>query len=237
MNTSSGNGALQGLKVVDLTRVLAGPRCTQILSDHGADVVKVEPPSGDETRRLGPPFDSAGSAAYFSALNRGKRSIGLDLSKPEAQEVLHRLLAVADVLVPMDRVEMALPARIGGYTDFFASIHHANPNAIFLNANENAFGSPLGDHLHRYPDMEQLTLKTKISSIKGVPPKNIFLGNGSDEVIDVTIRVFCEPGATPGLRAEDRYSHPFHMPRHRRQIGMRNHPSTSRCTLTCTERL
>ncbi len=99
MKTSSGNGALQGLKVVDLTRVLAGPLCTQILSDHGADVVKVEPPTGDETRRLGPPFDSAGSAAYFSALNRGKRSIGLDLSKPEAQEVLHRLLEDADVLV------------------------------------------------------------------------------------------------------------------------------------------
>ena len=75
-----------------------------------------------------------------------------------------------------------------------ASIHHANPNAIFLNANENAFGSPLGNHLHRYPDMEQLALKIKISSIKGVPPKNIFLGNGSDEAIDIIIRVFCEPG-------------------------------------------
>jgi len=92
-------GALQGLKVVDLTRVLAGPLCTQILSDQGADVVKVEPPSGDETRRLGPPFDASGSAAYFSALNRGKRSISLDLSVPDAQEVLHRLLADADVLV------------------------------------------------------------------------------------------------------------------------------------------
>jgi crotonobetainyl-CoA:carnitine CoA-transferase CaiB-like acyl-CoA transferase len=98
-DSSCGNGALQGLKVVDLTRVLAGPLCTQILSDQGADVVKVEPPSGDETRRLGPPFDSAGSAAYFAALNRGKRSIGLDLSKPQAQEVLHRLLCDADVLV------------------------------------------------------------------------------------------------------------------------------------------
>jgi crotonobetainyl-CoA:carnitine CoA-transferase CaiB-like acyl-CoA transferase len=97
--TATGDGALQGLRVIDLTRVLAGPLCTQILSDHGADVVKVEPPSGDETRRLGPPFDSSGNAAYFSALNRGKRSISLDLSQPDAQEVLHRLLAEADVLV------------------------------------------------------------------------------------------------------------------------------------------
>lgn len=99
MTSSTGGGALEGLKVIDLTRVLAGPLCTQILSDHGADVVKVEPPAGDETRRLGPPFDSSGSAAYFSALNRGKRSISLDLSKPDAQEVLHRLLDQADVLV------------------------------------------------------------------------------------------------------------------------------------------
>lgn len=98
MRTTSG-GALQGLRIVDLTRVLAGPLCTQILSDHGAEVVKVEPPSGDETRRLGPPFDSSGSAAYFSALNRGKQAISLDLSLPDAQEVLHRLLSEADVLV------------------------------------------------------------------------------------------------------------------------------------------
>jgi len=92
-------GSLQGLRVVDLTRVLAGPLCTQMLADHGAQVVKVEPPAGDETRRLGPPFDASGSAAYFSALNRGKRAISLDLSQPQAQEVLHRLLADADVLV------------------------------------------------------------------------------------------------------------------------------------------
>jgi histidinol-phosphate aminotransferase len=71
--------------------------------------------------------------------------------------------------------------------------HRAASGSIFLHANENAFGSPLGDNLHRYPDMAQLALKTKISQIKGVPPNNIFLGNGSDEVIDVIIRVFCEP--------------------------------------------
>ncbi|MEZ5647215.1 MAG: CoA transferase [Burkholderiaceae bacterium] len=94
-----GTGSLQGLKVVDLSRVLAGPLCTQMLADHGASVVKIEPPSGDETRGLGPPFDAAGNAAYYQALNRGKRSISLDLSKPEAQQVLHRLLENADILV------------------------------------------------------------------------------------------------------------------------------------------
>lgn len=92
-------GALQGLKVVDLTRVLAGPLCTQILADHGAQVTKVEPPAGDETRRLGPPYTPNQQSAYFAALNRGKQSIALDLSTPEGQQVLHGLLADADVLV------------------------------------------------------------------------------------------------------------------------------------------
>lgn len=91
--------ALTGLKVVDLTRVLAGPLCTQMLADHGAEVVKVEPPGGDETHHLGPPFDAEGRSAYYAALNRGKKAISLDLSQEAGQDVLHRLLQDADVLV------------------------------------------------------------------------------------------------------------------------------------------
>src|SRR3982751_409036 len=92
-------GAMTGLKVVDLSRVLAGPLCTQMLADHGADVIKVESPAGDETRGLGPPFDAAGQAAYFGAVNRGKRAMALDLSCPEGRDVLQVLLKDADVLV------------------------------------------------------------------------------------------------------------------------------------------
>jgi len=92
-------GALTGLRVIDLSRVLAGPLCTQMLADHGADVVKIEPPSGDETRQLGPPFDAAGDAAYFSAVNRGKRALSLDLARPEGRAVLEALLNDADILV------------------------------------------------------------------------------------------------------------------------------------------
>lgn len=91
--------ALEGLRVIDLSRVVAGPLCTQTLADHGAHVIKVEPPTGDETRHLGPPFTGNGSAAYFDALNRGKQTIALDLTRPEAREVLLRLLEGADVLV------------------------------------------------------------------------------------------------------------------------------------------
>ena len=92
-------GALEGLKVVDLSRVLGGPYCAQMLADHGAEVIKIEPPQGDETRLWGPPFDAEGISAYFSGINRNKRTIALDLSRPEGREVLMRLLATADVLI------------------------------------------------------------------------------------------------------------------------------------------
>jgi len=92
-------GALAGLRVIDLTRVLGGPYCTMVLSDHGAEVVKLEPPQGDEVRDWGPPFDEAGDASYFVGVNRNKRSVGLDLSKPAGRDVLLRLLEGADVLI------------------------------------------------------------------------------------------------------------------------------------------
>ena len=91
-------GALAGLKVVDLSRVLGGPYATMILADHGAEVIKVEPPQGDETRDWGPPFED-GEASYFIGVNRNKRSIALDIGKPEGRAVLLRLLEAADVLV------------------------------------------------------------------------------------------------------------------------------------------
>ena len=97
--SAQGSGALAGLKVIDLTRVLGGPYCTMVLSDHGAEVIKLEPPQGDETREWGPPFDDAGDASYFIGINRNKKSVGLDLSKPAGREVLLRLLEDADVLV------------------------------------------------------------------------------------------------------------------------------------------
>lgn len=92
-------GALAGLRVVDLTRVLGGPYCTMVLSDHGAEVIKLEPPQGDEVRDWGPPFNADGDASYFVGVNRNKRSVGLDLSKPAGREVLMRLLDGADVLI------------------------------------------------------------------------------------------------------------------------------------------
>lgn len=92
-------GSLTDLRVVDLSRVLAGPLCGQMLADHGADVIKVEPPAGDETRGWGPPFVRPGHSAYFDGLNRGKRNICVDLRADEGQALLRRLLADADVVI------------------------------------------------------------------------------------------------------------------------------------------
>ncbi|MDQ8001812.1 MAG: CaiB/BaiF CoA-transferase family protein [Bordetella sp.] len=98
--------ALDGIKVLDLSRVLAGPWCTQILADLGADVVKIERPGvGDDTRTWGPPFlkDEAGQdtaqSTYFTACNRNKRSVTVDMATPEGRALLQRMAAQADVVV------------------------------------------------------------------------------------------------------------------------------------------
>jgi crotonobetainyl-CoA:carnitine CoA-transferase CaiB-like acyl-CoA transferase len=92
------SGALDGLRVLDMSRVLAGPFCCMMLGDHGADVIKVEPPLGDETRTWGPPFVD-GESTYYLGINRNKRSIALDLSTAEGRDVACRLASTADVLV------------------------------------------------------------------------------------------------------------------------------------------
>jgi crotonobetainyl-CoA:carnitine CoA-transferase CaiB-like acyl-CoA transferase len=96
------DGPLQGLRVVDLTRMLAGPYCTMLLGDLGADVVKVEPPGGDLTRGQGPfrPDDEERRiGGYFQSVNRNKRSVELDLAQPDGRDRLRRLIRGADVLV------------------------------------------------------------------------------------------------------------------------------------------
>lgn len=99
LDQANATGSLAGVRVLDLSRVVAGPLCAQMLADHGADVIKVESRLGDETRHLGPPFLEPGQAAYFSALNRGKRSLELDLSKSDDRAVIEALLLDADVLI------------------------------------------------------------------------------------------------------------------------------------------
>ena len=126
-------GALHGVKVLDLSRVLAGPWATQMLGDLGADVVKVERPGvGDDTRAWGPPWvdegESAGGdmSAYFTCANRNKRSVAIDLSSVDGQALVRRLAARADVLVENFKV--------GGLTQYgldHASLSQVNPGLIY----------------------------------------------------------------------------------------------------------
>jgi formyl-CoA transferase len=122
-------GPLAGLKVLDLSRVLAGPWCTQLLADLGAEVTKIEKPgSGDDTRQWGPPWHGEGDArvaAYFLAANRGKRSAAIDLARPEGAALVRRLASDADVVVENFKA--------GGLKKFdldAESLKRANPRLI-----------------------------------------------------------------------------------------------------------
>ena len=112
--------ALGPLRVVDFSRILAGPFATMVLADLGADVVKVERPgSGDDTRGWGPPFDDAGRATYFQAVNRNKDAIALDLGEPAGRARAIELIAEADVLV--ENFRPGVMARLGlGYEEMRA---------------------------------------------------------------------------------------------------------------------
>jgi len=130
---TSNQGALAGIKVLDLSRVLAGPWCTQILADLGADVVKIEKPvTGDDTRHWGPPFlkDADGNdteqAAYYASCNRNKRSVTIDMSKAEGQALIRRMAADSDILVENFKV--------GGLKQYgldYASLKAVNPRLIY----------------------------------------------------------------------------------------------------------
>jgi crotonobetainyl-CoA:carnitine CoA-transferase CaiB-like acyl-CoA transferase len=130
--------ALDGLKVVDLTRVLGGPFATQLLADHGANVIKVEPPQGDEVRDWGPPFHD-GDAAYFLAINRNKRSIGLDLAREEGRQVLLALLKDADILI-----ENFKPGSMEAWGIGYAELSELFPRLIYCKISGFGADGPLG---------------------------------------------------------------------------------------------
>jgi len=116
--SETADGPLAGTRVIDLTRILAGPLCTMMLGDMGAEVIKVEPPEGgDDTRGWGPPF-VAGEAAYFLGVNRNKRSLTLNMATPAGQKILAGLVEKADVLI--DNFRLGTLARWGFSEQWFA---------------------------------------------------------------------------------------------------------------------
>ncbi|WBU61997.1 CaiB/BaiF CoA transferase family protein [Paracoccus albus] len=135
---------LAGLKVVELARILAGPWAGQILADMGAEVIKVEAPEGDDTRRWGPPFverNGDRSASYFHSTNRGKKSVTADFRTPEGQQKVRDLVANADIVIENFKV--------GGLAKYgldFASLSALNPRLIYCSV--TGFGQT-GPYAHR----------------------------------------------------------------------------------------
>ncbi len=169
-------GALHGVKVLDLSRVLAGPWATQMLGDLGADVVKVERPgTGDDTRAWGPPWVGGADhpahdmSAYFTCANRNKRSVAIDLSSEDGQALIRRLAAQTDVLVENFKV--------GGLTQYgldYASLSQVNPGLIYCSI--TGFGQT-GPYAQR--------------------PGYDFLVQGMGGLMSVTGQADTEPGGGP----------------------------------------
>jgi crotonobetainyl-CoA:carnitine CoA-transferase CaiB-like acyl-CoA transferase len=126
--------ALEGVKVLDLSRVLAGPWCTQILADFGADVIKIEEPqNGDDTRRWGPPNlppqagqDTPGASAYYLSCNRNKRSLAINIAAPEGASIIRQLAAKADVVVENFKLH-----GLDKYGLDYASLCALNPRLVY----------------------------------------------------------------------------------------------------------
>jgi crotonobetainyl-CoA:carnitine CoA-transferase CaiB-like acyl-CoA transferase len=139
----SGRPPLSGIRVVDFSRVIAGPMCTQILSDMGAEVIKIEnPDGGDDTRKGAGPRAGGekGESHFFMTYNRGKKSVALDFTKPEGQKIVLRLLEAADVLIENFR-----PGVLKKYGLDYAALHERFPKLIYLSISAYGQTGPLSD--------------------------------------------------------------------------------------------
>jgi formyl-CoA transferase len=182
------NGALDGLRVIELTQVMAGPFCGQVLADMGADVVKVESPDGGDQTRA-----SLGEAA-FRAINRNKRSITLDLKQPDGQAVLHRLVERADVLLENNRPGVAARLKAD-----YATLRALNPRLIY--ASISGFGQT-GPYAQR-PGFDLIAQGVSgIMSVTGEPDgEPVKCGV---PVSDLSAGLFCAVGILSALAARER---------------------------------
>jgi formyl-CoA transferase len=192
--TSEGVPPLAGLRVLDLSRVLAGPYCAMMLGDLGADVVKVElPGAGDDSRRWGPPF-VGGESAYYLSVNRNKRSLTLNLKRPRAQVVLRRLVEQCDVLV-----ENFKPGTLEALGLGWDDLKAINPRLVHCTI--SAFG-PHGPYRDRPGYDFAIQAIGGIMSITGEPdgePQKVGVA-----IVDVTAGLYAFSAVMAALRARDR---------------------------------
>ena len=185
--------ALESLRIVDFSRVLAGPLATMVLADLGAEVTKVERPEGDDTRAWGPPWDERGMATYFQAVNRNKRSVVLDLRARADLQRARELVAGADALV--ENFRPGVMERLGlGYEQ----VRAGNPGLVYCSI--TGFGSGGGAALAGYDLLVQAV--GGLMSITGAPdgePQKVGVA-----LVDVVCGLFASTGILAALRHRDR---------------------------------
>ena len=184
--------ALQGINVVDFSRVLAGPLVAQTLGDLGADVVKVESAEGDDTRRWSPPADSAGRATYHQAANRNKRSIVLDLREPADRELARRLCDRADVVVANFK-----PGTLERFGLDYESVAVANARVVYCEI--TGFGEAGGAALAGYDPLVQAV--GGLMSVTGPPDTPSKAGVA---IIDVVTALYAAVATLAALQARTR---------------------------------
>src|SRR5947207_3042748 len=185
MTTEPAIGAMTGLRVIDLTRVLGGPYCTQILADHGADVIKVEPPAGDEVRDWGPPFHED-DAAYFVGINRNTRSIGVPLV-----DITTGLYAAIGILMALSERQRSGLGQFIETTLYETGLAIMHPHA----ANYFMHGKPPGLTGNEHPNLVPY-------AIFATRTDNIFIGVGNDG----TFRKLAKEIGKPELGTDPRFA-------------------------------
>lgn len=192
--------SLEGLTVLDLTRVLAGPFCTQILSDLGAVVWKIEPPWGDDTRAWGPPF-VGGESAYYLSANRGKQSIAVNLKSQRGQAVVRKLALRADVLV--ENFKPGDLARAGLDYDSLASL---NPGLVYASITGFGHSGPRVDEPGYDLALQGMTGIMSVTGDPGGPPVKVGVA-----WIDVLTGLIAAVGILAALRHRDRRGQGQHL--------------------------
>jgi crotonobetainyl-CoA:carnitine CoA-transferase CaiB-like acyl-CoA transferase len=185
--------ALEGIKVIDLTSVLSGPFCTMMLGDAGADVIKVESPTGDQSRTWGPPF-WGDQGAEFLAVNRNKRSIVLDLKTPAAREVLFDLCRSADVFV--ENYRRGVPERLG--IDY-ESICKLNPRIIYCSISGFGDSGPRREQAAYDSVMQAFVGIMHMTGAPGTPPTR-----ASVSICDMSAAMYANQAILLALLARER---------------------------------
>jgi crotonobetainyl-CoA:carnitine CoA-transferase CaiB-like acyl-CoA transferase len=195
--TQPGQMPLSGVRVLDLGRHLAGPTCAMLLGDLGADVIKVEKPGvGEDSRAAGPPFFS-GISAFFLSANRNKRSLTLDIKRPEGQAIFHRLAESADVVVENFRPEVMDALGIG-----YAAMSARNPRIIYCSISGFGADGPFADR----PGLDQI-----IQGVSGLMSVTGFEGGEPVRVgipiADLLTGLYGAFGVMAALQARERTGH------------------------------